>query len=59
MGNLFSNQDIPQICKINLLNKSRFLSNCCVKKEYAKCQHCKGRGRILSESSLVKRELYE
>ena len=56
MGNLFSNQDIPQI---NLLNKSRFLSNCCVKKEYAKCQHCKGRGRILSESSLVKRELYE
>ena len=56
MGNLFSNQDIPQI---NLLNKSRFLSNCCVKKEYTKCHHCRGRGRILSESSLVKRELYE
>lgn len=56
MGNLISTQDIPQI---SFFNKSRVLSNCCVKKEYIQCQHCKGVGRILSESSLVKGELYE
>lgn len=52
MGNLISTQDIPQI---SFFNKSRILSNCCVKKEYAKCHHCRGKGRILSESSLVKK----
>lgn len=55
MGNLISTQDIPQI---SFFNKSRILSNCCVKKEYTKCHHCRGKGRILSESSLIKQQIY-
>lgn len=53
MGNCFgqSSNDLPNInTSIRFLDKTRILSNCCIKKEYTPCHHCKGKGRLVSNS---------